>query len=223
MIQFIQFIKKMISENRLVGTIAFINKLYYEKKTLTYKAADFASLAQGAYVEDGVRLFYPDRMVIREGAIIHKGTTVNARGGFHLGRYSGISYNCTIMTVDHRILKANSIPFDNRAILKPVYISDFVMIGAHVCITPGVRIGEGAVVGMGSVINRDIKPLSIVMGNPATVIGYRDKTRFDSLKEQGAFQSPIVEKYHDYLPLMSKRKYPDLLKELRIRSDEFPE
>ncbi len=40
-------------------------------------------------------------------------------------------------------------------------------------IKAGVRVGHGSVVGMGSVVTRDVKPYSIVAGNPARLIRLR--------------------------------------------------
>lgn len=44
-------------------------------------------------------------------------------------------------------------------------------IGAHAIVLPGVRIGENAIVGAGSVVRRNVDPGSIVMGNPAVEVG----------------------------------------------------
>jgi acetyltransferase-like isoleucine patch superfamily enzyme len=43
-------------------------------------------------------------------------------------------------------------------------------IGAGVIILPNVTIGEGAVVGAGSVVTRDVAPFTIVAGNPARLL-----------------------------------------------------
>ena len=45
-------------------------------------------------------------------------------------------------------------------------------IGANATILPGVSIGEGAMVGAGSVVTRSVPPNAIVVGNPARIIGY---------------------------------------------------
>ncbi len=57
-------------------------------------------------------------------------------------------------------------------------IGNDVWIGAHSIIKAGVLIGDGAVIGMGSVVTHDVTPYSIVAGNPAKVIRKRfdDKT-----------------------------------------------
>ena len=54
--------------------------------------------------------------------------------------------------------------------IAPVKISDKVWIGFGASILPGVTIGEGAVVGAGSVVTKDVAPWTIVAGNPARLI-----------------------------------------------------
>lgn len=45
-------------------------------------------------------------------------------------------------------------------------------IGAHATIGPGVILGEFSMIGMGAVVTRDVPPQALVVGNPATVVGY---------------------------------------------------
>lgn len=53
---------------------------------------------------------------------------------------------------------------------KPVVIADHVWIGANSVILKGITIGEGAIVGAGSVVTKDVPPYTIVAGNPAKII-----------------------------------------------------
>lgn len=53
---------------------------------------------------------------------------------------------------------------------KPVTVGDDVYIGPACTILKGVAIGEGAVVGAGSVVTRDVPPRAHVRGNPAVLV-----------------------------------------------------
>ena len=56
-------------------------------------------------------------------------------------------------------------------IRKSVLIEDDVFIGARAVILKGVTVGRGAVIGACAVVTKDVPPYSIVVGNPARIIG----------------------------------------------------
>lgn len=55
-------------------------------------------------------------------------------------------------------------------------IGNDVWIGQNATILPGVHVGDGAIIGLGSIVSRDVEPYTIVAGNPAKPI----RKRFDS-------------------------------------------
>lgn len=74
--------------------------------------------------------------------------------------------------VGHGVMFVNDT-FDSESLvswkMKKTYISDKVRIGSNATILP-VRIGEGAIVGAGSVVTKDVDPYTVVAGNPAKVL-----------------------------------------------------
>lgn len=53
---------------------------------------------------------------------------------------------------------------------KPIKICDDAWIGMNVIILKGVTVGEGAIVGAGSVVTKDVPAWTVVAGNPARVL-----------------------------------------------------
>lgn len=56
---------------------------------------------------------------------------------------------------------------------KKVTVGNDVWIGVRVMVMGGIRIGDGAVIGAGSIVTKDIPPYAVVAGVPAKVIRYR--------------------------------------------------
>jgi maltose O-acetyltransferase len=81
---------------------------------------------------------------------------------------------CIIYTANHRFDRID-IPMREQGFLdiKPVVIGNDVWIGGRVIILPGVRIGDGAIIGAGAVVSKDVPPYAIVGGVPAKVLKYR--------------------------------------------------
>ena len=64
-------------------------------------------------------------------------------------------------------------PMNSRMVTSPVTIGDNVWCGVGSIIMPGVRVGDGAVIGAGALILRDVPDNAIMGGVPARVIGHR--------------------------------------------------
>lgn len=115
------------------------------------------------------------------------GMTISGLGGVKIGNYFHSGTNVRIMLGSHDYDNGDCIPYGEAYTSKQVVIDDFVWIGSDVIISGNVHIGEGAIVAIGSVVVKDVPPMTIVGGNPAKVIKYRDKEHFNQLKEKGLF------------------------------------
>jgi acetyltransferase-like isoleucine patch superfamily enzyme len=67
-----------------------------------------------------------------------------------------------------------------------VEIGNDVLISANVVILSGVKIGDGAVIAAGAIVNKDVPPYSVIGGVPAKLIRYRfdEGTREKLLKSR---------------------------------------
>jgi maltose O-acetyltransferase len=179
-----------------------------------YKPEEFLSLGKNVRIEAGVAIAAPERLYIGDNVGISQNCYINAVGGCHIGRACEIAQETIILTVEHQYNGGQSLPYDSVRLIKPVYIEDYVWIGTRALIAPGVRIGEGAIVGMGSVVVQDVPPLAIVMGNPAQVLMYREKDHFERLKNSGTDIDPYKELSLLMVPPVTRRKYKNEIKDL---------
>ena len=104
-------------------------------------------------------------MSLSDGVQINRDVQLDITGGLTIGDRVLISEGAVIQTHDHGL--------DPRATPrpKPKWIAADVWIGQRAIVLPGCRrIGEGAIIGAGAVVTRDVAAGTIVAGNPARVI-----------------------------------------------------
>jgi acetyltransferase-like isoleucine patch superfamily enzyme len=116
--------------------------LIYAKSKI--RLGNYVHIACFASITGGAELVVEDFAAISQGARILTGTDDFKHGGF------GNS------TVDEKYRNTK------RA---PVTIGRFCIIGANSVVLPGVNIGEGATVGAGSIVTKDLEPWGVFLGN----------------------------------------------------------
>jgi len=187
---------------------------YREHMQNRYKPADFLHCGKNVRIEPGVSISAPERVHIGDNVGLSRNCSIHAVGGCYIGNDCTIGSGTTIITVEHSYSRGESLPYDKIRLIKPVHLEDFVWVGIGVSIAGGVRIGEGAIIGMGSVVFQDVPPLAIVAGNPAKVIFYRSSAEFQKAKLCGARINPYEELPILTIPPATKRKFGNELKYL---------
>ena len=112
-------------------------------------------------------------------------------GGISIGKGSGLGVNClvhgpleigekvmmgpdvVILTHTHNIDRTDIPMGDQGSRVAKVTIGNDVWIGMRSIIMPGVKIGNGAVIGAGAIVTKNVPDYAIVGGVPAKIIKYR--------------------------------------------------
>ena len=97
------------------------------------------------------------------------------KGSVHIGKRGEIAPNCAFYPYDHCFL--SSAPIRNQPLKSKgdIIIGDDVWLGFGVIVLDGVHIGNGAIVGAGSVVTKNIPEESIAVGNPARIVKTRSE------------------------------------------------
>ncbi|HWR58755.1 MAG TPA: acyltransferase [Thermodesulfovibrionales bacterium] len=162
-----QFARAMVifTANHLVSRVPFYRiRYWYFRKACRYAIGKNTSIAMSTY-------FTGFRFKIGSNSVVNKQCYLDTRESLSIGDNVNISNQVYIQTATH---DPRSPEF--KYIVGPVVIHDHAWIGARAIILPGVTIGEGAVVGAGSVVTKDIMPYTIVAGVPARIIGQRPES-----------------------------------------------
>jgi acetyltransferase-like isoleucine patch superfamily enzyme len=144
-----------------------------------------SGVQMGCRFLNGRKVFIGERNVINFGCLFD-GRKFSIRTGSNVS----IGPEATILTLGH---DPRSATFADRG--GNVVIGDCVWIGYRAVVLPGITIGEGAVIGAGAVVTKDVEPYVIVAGNPARKIGQRAVEGLESRIEHRGFDYEL-----DYRP-----------------------
>lgn len=156
-----------------------LNSLFFQVKLYRYEKASGQKI--NFVMQGGCSLSLLGDLTkfkIHETSHLKSDTLIECSGRVEIGRYFHSGKGLTVFSANHNWKGASKIPYDESFIEKPVLIHDFVWCGANVTILPGVVIGEGVIIGGGSVVTKNVAPYTIVGGNPARKIGERDVEEF---------------------------------------------
>ncbi len=125
----------------------------------------FAEVGEDAYIRPPFHCDYGYNISLGRGVFLNFGCVILDVVKVTIGEGTQIGPGVQILTADHP-----RDPAQRRAGLefgRPVAIGAHVWIGGGAIVLPGVTIGDEAIVGAGAVVTRDVRPGTIVVGNPA--------------------------------------------------------
>jgi acetyltransferase-like isoleucine patch superfamily enzyme len=150
-------------------------------------APHFGKVGENLMINPGARFRNPQKIEAGNHVAIGIDCFIQAGGGLTLGDYALLGPGCKIWTQNHRYDDPDT-PVGNQGVeYHPVEIGRDCWIGANAFIMPGVKLPRGCVVAAGSVVGiKPYKEFSILVGNPARVIGFR------GAKKKPAADEPVA-------------------------------
>jgi acetyltransferase-like isoleucine patch superfamily enzyme len=128
----------------------------------------------------GARLIIHEQVHMQPGVLLY---LHSPRSHIELGRRVYLNYQAKIfcqervtigadtgISIGAMILDSDFHEIDGELKKGPIKIGEYVWVGARAIITAGVTVGDGALIGAGAVVTRDVPPHAAVAGVPARVI-----------------------------------------------------
>ncbi len=166
----------------------------HETEKRAYLAKEIlANFGEGSFMQGPVFFHYGKHTSIGDRVFINYNFTVQDDALVTIGNDCNFGPNVTIVTPLHPMIASERKKMHDKngnekrfCYAKPVTIGSDCWFGANVTVCPGVTIGEGCVIGAGSVVTRDIPPNTFAAGVPCRVI--REITESDSM----AYKKDII-------------------------------
>lgn len=127
------------------------------------------------------------------GRHVYIGSKCTLNGAI-IGNYSCIAPGVQIGGMEHSYWWYSTNPQLSSQCInsKTTTIGHDVWIAANAIIKQGIKIGDGAVVGAGAFVNKDVPPYAIVAGVPAKIIKFRfDETIIRKLNESRYWEESV--------------------------------
>ena len=121
-----------------------------------------------SYIYPTTSIRDPRMLSVGKHTAIGPGVEVYSVDRITLGDHCTVSMQAFLCTGSHDITHPQM-----RLTHSPIILENGSWICARAFVGPGVRIGEGAVVGACAVVSKDVEPWTVVVGNPAVVKKHR--------------------------------------------------
>jgi putative colanic acid biosynthesis acetyltransferase WcaF len=127
-----------------------------------------AQIGAGVFVKQGLRVKFPWRLAVGDFAWLGENCWIDNVAMVTIGSHACISQDVYLCTGNH---DWSSPTFELKEI--PIHVEEGCWIAARAIVGPGVTVGRGAVLCLGSVASQSLAPMTVYAGNPAQPIKER--------------------------------------------------
>jgi putative colanic acid biosynthesis acetyltransferase WcaF len=138
-----------------------------------------ARLGRRCHIYAKAEIWAPWNLICEDGASIADGAVIYNVAPVTLGSHAIVSQQAYVCTASPDY-EDPTFPMTSE----PITIGAYAWVGARACVLPGVRLHEGAVLGLGSVATEDLEAWQVYAGSPARAV--RARKRFLDSGQDGA-------------------------------------
>ena len=182
--------------SKLMQQFAFRKALGAEARLLALRSLG-AKIGEDVFIGARVNARAFKNLTVGDGTRLEGSVWVDSWEPVRFGRGVIVGDDCVFLTSDHEIDSPNFPPYGTglewETRVSALTIGDYAWLPRHAIVLRGAHIGEGAVVGVGSVVTRPVEPWTVVAGNPARKI--RDRERQVPTSTAGLMRQRVVN-YH---------------------------
>ena len=167
-------IKDSLKHNVLLSALASIYQNYFAVRRKKFGYIDKTAIFRLPLLINGIQNVY-----MYEHTHIYGHSRIQAgRAKFIMKKYSGAATGLNVVTGNHEFIvgkfgrdvtNADKSEYGDA----DVVVEEDVFIMSNVTILAGVTVGRGSLIGSGAVLRKSVPPYSIVIGNPAQVVGFK--------------------------------------------------
>ena len=218
--------KKFISK-----FLAFKIIYFHFQKRKKLKSFSSSNLGNNTYIDRTVQIFGWEAVFVGNNSALSEDVWINANkvrsdetrvmigNNCHIGRrnyfstatkisildYSFTGIDCHFLSCGH-ITKSPYTPYLTSGITdgKPIFVGVNCWLTTSVTVLGGVSIGHGSVIGAGSLVNKDIPPFSLAVGNPCKVIkrfNFKDN-KWESIENWSEELNQLIPTENEYLKIL---------------------
>lgn len=154
------------------------HNVYIGERVVIFQVKDGGAVI----LEEGVHLYGDTIIETGDGGSVTIGANTHIQARCHfaaykrsikIGRQVDIAPNCAFFSYNHSFAYDHPIREQPLQSKGDIIIEDNAWLGVNVTVLDGVRIGEGSVIGAGSIVTHDIPDFAIAVGSPARVVKMR--------------------------------------------------
>ena len=188
------------------GYADFYKSRFPEGKTIRFGCPD--------YITTPYNMFISEKSSICDGFQF-----ISYTGKFIMKEGSGLSWGCTVITGNHHLVPDQTFGESSTRrtadLEKDIIVDEEVWVGANSTLMDGCHVARGTIVGAGSVVRNDTLPYSIVIGNPAKIIGFSYSPEEMRMHEEKFYRPEKRISYEEY-EKNYKKHFVGKRKELKV-------